>query len=184
MADVREMRIFAADQIIVPGDLPTVLKNYSKEVIRKNPGNVVQFSREYFEQLLKEQGYFDDNLDKLQVTNKSMLYRKGDIMDHYTLGYPYTDSYFEKARVGTHKKTGIERAILQKNKREYPNREIFIQKMERFSTFDHPNIVRYLEIYEDEMYYYIVCECLKGEDLVENIRARGSYDEGYAAMII
>ena len=65
MADVKEMRIFAAEQIVVHPDLPLVLKNYSKEVIRHNPENVVTFSRQYFEQYLKDSGYFDDNLEKL-----------------------------------------------------------------------------------------------------------------------
>ena len=32
MADLREMRIFSADQIEVPDDLPGILKDYSKEV--------------------------------------------------------------------------------------------------------------------------------------------------------
>jgi hypothetical protein len=41
MADVREMRIFSAEQIVVHPELPMVLKNYSKEVIRKNPDNVI-----------------------------------------------------------------------------------------------------------------------------------------------
>jgi len=42
------MRIFSAEQIVVHPELPSVLKNYSKEVIRKNPDNVIQFSRQYF----------------------------------------------------------------------------------------------------------------------------------------
>lgn len=49
MADVREMRIFSADQIEVPQDLPAILKDFSKEVIRSNPKDLVKFSREYFE---------------------------------------------------------------------------------------------------------------------------------------
>ena len=49
MADVREMRIFSADQIVVPEELPQILKEFSKEVIRQNPSDVVQFSKEYFE---------------------------------------------------------------------------------------------------------------------------------------
>ena len=59
MADVREMRIFAAEQIEVQQDVPAVLKNYSKEVIRQNPQDIIKFSRMYFEQLLREEGYFD-----------------------------------------------------------------------------------------------------------------------------
>ena len=54
MADVREMRIFSADQIEVPQDLPTILKDFSKEVIRSNPKDLVKFSREYFEQKCAE----------------------------------------------------------------------------------------------------------------------------------
>ena len=49
MADVREMRIFSADQIEVPPELPEILKDFSKEVIRSNPADLVKFSREYFE---------------------------------------------------------------------------------------------------------------------------------------
>ena len=49
MADVREMRIFSADQINVPEELPQILKEFSKEVIRNNPSDLVQFSKEYFE---------------------------------------------------------------------------------------------------------------------------------------
>ena len=45
MADVREMRIFSADQIEVPKELPEILKNFSKEVIRNNPQDLVHFSR-------------------------------------------------------------------------------------------------------------------------------------------
>lgn len=54
MSDVREMRIFSADQIEVPQDLPTILKDFSKEVIRSNPKDLVKFSREYFENKLNE----------------------------------------------------------------------------------------------------------------------------------
>ena len=48
MADVREMRIFSADQIQVPEELPQILKEFSKEVIRSNPSDVVEFSMKYF----------------------------------------------------------------------------------------------------------------------------------------
>jgi hypothetical protein len=41
MADVREMRVFSAEQITVQPELPSVLKDFSKEVIMKNPENLV-----------------------------------------------------------------------------------------------------------------------------------------------
>ena len=55
MADVREMCIFSADQIVVPEELPQILKEFSKEVIRQNQSDVVQFSKEYFEMKHKMQ---------------------------------------------------------------------------------------------------------------------------------
>lgn len=45
MADIKEMRIFCAEQIQVPDELPEILKNYSKAVIRNNPEDIVTFSR-------------------------------------------------------------------------------------------------------------------------------------------
>ena len=54
MADIKEMRIFCAEQIEVPDALPEILKNYSKAVIRENPENIISFSRRYFEKLKEE----------------------------------------------------------------------------------------------------------------------------------
>jgi hypothetical protein len=59
MADVREMRVFSAEQISVQPELPRVLKDFSKEVIMKNPENLIMFSRQYFEDILKASGYFE-----------------------------------------------------------------------------------------------------------------------------
>lgn len=47
MADVREQRIYCAEQIVVPNDLPAILKHYSKEVIRNKPENIIEFSAKY-----------------------------------------------------------------------------------------------------------------------------------------
>ena len=54
MADIREMRVFSTEQIRIPNELPTVLKEFTKEVITTNPQNVIQFGRQYFERMMKE----------------------------------------------------------------------------------------------------------------------------------
>ena len=41
-------RIFSADQIQVHPDLPRILKEYTKAVIRGKPDDVIQFSWLYF----------------------------------------------------------------------------------------------------------------------------------------
>ena len=52
MANVKELRIFSAEQIIVPDDFPGILKNFTKEIVRNSPENVISFARTYFEQIL------------------------------------------------------------------------------------------------------------------------------------
>ena len=41
-------RIFSAEQIEVHPELPSLLKDYTKAVIRANPVNLLAFSAEYF----------------------------------------------------------------------------------------------------------------------------------------
>ena len=65
MADVKEMRIFCAEQIEVPDALPEIWKNYSKAVIRNNPENIISFSRKYFEDLKAER---DKNKKESEAT--------------------------------------------------------------------------------------------------------------------
>lgn len=96
----------------------------------------------------------------------------------------YDHGFYSKARIGIHKKTGIERAIMQRNKSEYPNLDTFVKRIEFMNTLDHPNIVRYLEAYEDTNFYFIVLECMKGGDIIDNLFNRGSYTEEYSATIM
>ena len=65
MADIKEMRIFCAEQIEVPDALPEILKNYSKAVIRENPENIISFSSKYFENLKAER---DKNKKESEAT--------------------------------------------------------------------------------------------------------------------
>lgn len=56
MSDVHDQRIFSAEQIDVPDKFPGILKNFIKQVVRSQPENIIQFSREYFEELYKNRG--------------------------------------------------------------------------------------------------------------------------------
>jgi hypothetical protein len=50
MSNIAEQRIYCAEQIYVPENLPIILKHYSKEIIRNQPKDILQFSKEYFGQ--------------------------------------------------------------------------------------------------------------------------------------
>jgi hypothetical protein len=47
MSNIKDMRIFAAEQIEVPDEFPGILKNFVKEVVRRQPEEqeFVGFSR-------------------------------------------------------------------------------------------------------------------------------------------
>lgn len=47
-------RMYCAEQIQVPPDLPPILKAYSKDVIRAAPKDLIAFSVEYFKKMVEE----------------------------------------------------------------------------------------------------------------------------------
>ena len=49
MQDIAEQRIYCAEQIYVPDELPLLMKRFSKAVIRAQPKNLIDFALEYFE---------------------------------------------------------------------------------------------------------------------------------------
>lgn len=54
MADIREQRIYCAEQIYVPENLPVIMKHYSKAVIRSQPDDLVDFSLKYHQSILNK----------------------------------------------------------------------------------------------------------------------------------
>ena len=193
MADISEMRIFSSEQIDVHRDLPMILKNYSKEVIRNGPENIAKFSREYFENILKKQGYFEepagDKKEVLEASESRFIWRErtAKITDHYKLTDALSEGSGSKtARIAIHKLSGIERGILQKNckagsvEREQLRKRI----LDLVARFDHKAIVKLIEVFEDEANVYIVTEALKGDNIMENMWKQSSIHEGMAAKVL
>ena len=46
---LEQQRIYSAEQIVVPPALPQIVKEWTKEVIRNNPKDIVGWSTQYFE---------------------------------------------------------------------------------------------------------------------------------------
>ena len=187
MSNVKEMRIFSAEQIIVQDEFPKILKDFTKEVVRKSPEDSIKFARNYFEALLKERGYFEDHQEKLNVKLQAFLHhQKGvSVHDNYYMNGLIGDPYDSKARLGIHIKTEQQRAIKVVLKSTIKDLDDYIKKIELLNSLDHPNIVRYLEIYEDEYTYYFVSEYLQGGDLWNGcMNFGGKYSEEMAASII
>lgn len=62
-------RIFSAEQIVVPDDLPGILKEWTKQVIRKNPDDVLSFSADYFKHQASQKCKF--SFEELQKMRES-----------------------------------------------------------------------------------------------------------------
>ena len=60
-------RIFSADQIKVHPDLPRIIREYSKAVIRKSPDDILDFSWKYFKEKAAEDE--EARLKQVQVEN-------------------------------------------------------------------------------------------------------------------
>ena len=63
--------------------------------------------------------------------------------------------------------------------------EDYKKHLEMIKALDHPNIVRYLEYFEDDNSFYFVSEYMKGGDLWNKVMAfNGVYTEEVAATVI
>ena len=60
MQTVEVNRIFTPEQIVVHPQLPLVLKEYTKALLKQNPKDITAWSLEYFKQKMEEQSG-DDN---------------------------------------------------------------------------------------------------------------------------
>jgi hypothetical protein len=118
MADIREMRIFEADQIQVHPDLPGILKAYSKEIIRQAPDDVVLFSRVYFENFLKAQGYDFVKAKGWAIPTtptEGIIHDKAKIENVFKMTDKLTTwDPVRKQALGIHKRSGTERIVIQR----------------------------------------------------------------------
>lgn len=136
--------------------------------------------------ILKDRGYFDDHLEKLNVDTQDFIFRINEnISDHYYISGVIGDPYDSKARLGVHKQSGIERAIKIVDKASISDLKEYQKKIELVKQLDHPNIAKYIEYFEDETSFYFVTEYLLGGDLWNAVMSfGGNYTEEVAATVI
>jgi len=77
-------------------------------------------------------------------------------------------------RAAVHKKTGKKVAVKIIKKKEMSNQDLELLKreIEILKICQHPNIIRMLDIFENQEYIYIVMELLKGGDLFTYLEKR------------
>ena len=190
MANVKEMRIFAAEQIDVPDEFPGILKNFIKEVVRRQPdeNDFITFSRQYFEDLLKEKGYFNAPVrEKVEFTTKEFyLSHQLKFKEQYKMGETIGYGGLSTTRKCYHKMTGEVRAVkvTKKEDLEFGERQKLLQEIEILKELDHPSICRVIDIFEDKKKFYFVQEYLSGGGLFDSLIQNVGFTEHASATII
>ena len=190
MSNVKDMRIFAAEQIEVPDDFPGILKNFLKEVVRRQPGEEdhVSFSRQYFEDLLRERGYFNaPTRDKVEFTTKEFyLSHQLKFKEQYKMGETIGYGGLSTSRKCYHRLTGEVRAVkvTKKEDLEYGERQKLLEQIEILKELDHPSICRVIDIFEDRKKFYFVTEYLSGGGLFNSLITNVGFTENASAIIM
>jgi calcium-dependent protein kinase len=98
------------------------------------------------------------------------------------------DPYESKARFAIHRQTGAERVIKEVPKAQVLDLGDFIKKVRLIGSLDHPNVCRYIELFEDEFCFYFVSDYQAGQDLWDAVHglfgSHSGYSEETAANIV
>lgn len=124
----------------------------------------------------KERTYYllgkDDREQWVSHIKKAIGY--ASLTDFYDVKDPIGKGKFGTVKLGVHKKTGKKVAIKVMKKKQMTLQDIELQKreIEILKICQHPNIIRLLDVFENQDYIYIVMEYLKGGDLFNYLEKR------------
>ena len=91
-----------------------------------------------------------------------------NIVSYYDIGESIGKGKFGWVKAGVHKKTGKQVAIkiLKKKKMDPEDFELYKREVEILKICQHPNIIRLLDVFENQEYIFIVMEHLGGGSLL------------------
>jgi len=87
-------------------------------------------------------------------------------------------------RLATHKKSGEKFAIKTIRKAKVSKYDALKREIDILRNCDHPNIIKLVEVHEDEKSIHLVQELCTGKELFDRIIARGHYTEHDAKQIM
>ena len=108
---------------------------------------------------------------------------KGQIEETYKLGDIIGSGSFSSVRTATHLETSIDRAvkIIAKNVLTEDQTQNLVNEVDALKSFDHPNIIRIIEVVEDNYKLNIVTELCQGGELFDRIFKNRPFTENIAA---
>jgi calcium-dependent protein kinase len=94
------------------------------------------------------------------------------ILDDYEFKKELGEGSYGQVKLGLHKRTGLNRAIKIIKKNEIPEdeRNAMLKEVSILKSLDHPNIIKMFDMYQDDIYYYIVIEYCSGGELFDRVK--------------
>lgn len=117
----------------------------------------------------RSQREHDEWISKLKEVAKQT-----DINDFYYIKDEIGHGKFGEVRVGASKVNGNDVAIkiISKKEMEREDKELIKTEIEIMKICQHPNIIRLLDVFEDEQYIYLIMEYCNGGDLFNFLEDR------------
>ena len=125
--------------------------------------------------------------DKLPILKTKLHLQLIDIKSVFVFKGTIGKGYFSTVKMAS--KISEENAnyaikIVKKEKVKKSKHADFMNELTILESLDHPNIIKTLEVYEDNTKFYLVMEYLSGEDIFQRILAEKILRESFIAEIL
>jgi calcium-dependent protein kinase len=112
-----------------------------------------------------------------------------DIQKHYqfvkVIGHGHFGTVREATRNSASSQLVSSYAVKSVPKSKITKELVFLRReLEILMSVDHPNIVKFYEVYEDESFLHLVMELCRGGDLLEHLCNSSVYTEATAARVL
>ena len=112
--------------------------------------------------------------------------KKSRIIDDYEFFNEIGYGTYSKAFKAKHKLTKAIRCVKKIPKKDLADEDQkkLIQEVTILKTLDHPNILKVIEFYQNERFFFIVTEYLEGGELFDRIMSEEGFSEEYACTVM
>lgn len=131
---------------------------------------------------MADDAHLDSN-ERERLENKTS---RANIRDIYTFSSVLGKGGFGTVKLATLKSGISDKKVAVKiiEKARLKSRMyVLLRELEILRSLDHPNIIKFYEVYQDEMFFYICMEYCSGGELLDRITKKNNFKEHEAALI-
>jgi calcium-dependent protein kinase len=161
------------NSIMAPSEIKNKVNEKNKEKFLSNSNNINLQHLTDMSQSIKIKAIIPENPRKAEENYKVICkLGKG------SFGSVYKVIYIKSSNIRAMK-------VIKKSSINYQDDErIFLKEIEILAKTEHPNIIKIIEYYKDEINYYIITEYISGGELYEAISKCNKFNESKAAYIM